>query len=93
MLVQSHQFVLNSLSGAGDIKNFSMTKALQLPERHVFTRCVCVCDGSATRLDFGDGREEMTRTERGQKNKKTLQACSSRGLHLLCSKQGILRPL
>lgn len=59
---------------------------------HMFTR---VCDGSATRLDFGDEGEEMTRAERGEnfKKNKTLQACSSCGLHLLWTKQWILRPL
>lgn len=72
MLVQLQQFVLNSLSGAGDAEIKTLVRqSLQLPEGHIFT-CVCVTallQGST--LEMGEMRR---RGQRGKKKNETLQA-------------------
>ena len=59
-------------------------QSLQLRASHISTH---VCDGSATRLDFGGGREEMTmKVRRGSREKKTHRR-HVRGADVTCCEQ------
>ena len=62
-------------------------QSLQLP-----ARCATALPRGST-LEMGEKRWRGKRGEKTLKKTKKQQACSNGGLHLLCSKQWILRPL
>lgn len=77
MLVQLQQFVLNSLSGAGDAEIKTLVRqSLQLPEGHIFT-CVCVWRLCYEAQLWRWERWDDVDRKRGKKKNETPQALNS----------------